>query len=117
MFNAFVGLGTILLAKYFLALNDVAANALGYGVGLSLSFVLNRTWTFAYNVAILGPLVRFITTFLIAYGLNLVTVLLLIRSGLDSYLAQILGAIPYTTSFFLLCRYMVFPVSVGREKT
>ena len=46
--NTCVGLMFIFAAKYFLEFGDIAANALGYGVGLIVSFVLNALWTFHY---------------------------------------------------------------------
>jgi putative flippase GtrA len=108
--NTVVGLLVIYLAKWFLHLGDIAANASGYSVGLLLSFALNSQWTFAYRGPRLPALARFMAVTLIAYGMNLATVLGAITwAGLNSYVAQALGIVPYTATAFLASKYLVFP--------
>jgi putative flippase GtrA len=107
--NTLVGLVTIFAAKALLEPGDVVANALGYGVGVLSSFVLNRQWTFQDTGSIGPTMARFLLAFAAAYGLNLASVLLLIEPfQVNSYLAQAFGIIPYTTGFYVLSRYMVF---------
>jgi putative flippase GtrA len=69
--NTVVGFTLIYGSKYFLGFGDVPANALGYGVGVLLSFTLNSTWTFSYQGPQLPALVRFLLAFAIAYTVNL----------------------------------------------
>lgn len=106
--NTLVGLASIFAAKGIFGMGDVAANALGYGVGLLTSFSLNRSWTFRHN----GPVFRAIVSFLIAqsvaYSLNLTCVLGMIEYGIDSYLAQALGMPPYMVVSYLGTRYFAF---------
>ena len=106
--NTLVGLGSIFAAKGIFGIGDVAANAIGYGIGLLVSFSLNRSWTFRHN----GPVVRAIVAFLIvqaaAYSLNLACVLGMIEYGIDSYLAQALGMPPYMVVSYLGSRYFAF---------
>lgn len=107
--NTGLGLAVIFAAKALLGWGDVAANMLGYGVGLAVSFVLNRNWSFAHRGAVLPALVRFLGAFLLAYAVNLATVLVLIRvSAVNSYLAQAIGVVPYTLVFFAASRLLVF---------
>lgn len=47
--NMVVGLLVIYACKWFFQAGDLAANAIGYGVGLSTSFALNGRWTFGYR--------------------------------------------------------------------
>ena len=107
--NSAVGLSVIYAAKWLAHCGDVLANALGYGVGLLMSFLLNKNWTFGYNGPAGRAMSRFLLVFALAYALNLASVLLAIRYlGLGGYLAQALGIVPYTVFGFLASRYYVF---------
>lgn len=113
--NTLIGLTIIYAAKWLAQWGDVAANALGYGVGLVVSFALNSRWTFAYKGAHWPALARFALVALVAYGANLLTVMLAIHAlGLNSYLAQALGMPSYTLTSYLLSRYFVFPTTSPR---
>lgn len=107
--NTLVGLLAIYAAKWFLLLGDVAANAFGYSVGLLLSFALNSRWTFAYRGPHLPALAKFVLVFLVAYAMNLATVLGAIQYlGLNGYVAQAMGIVPYTLTSYLASKYLVF---------
>lgn len=43
--NTAVGLSVIFACKALAGLGDALSNAVGYTVGLAVSFVLNRSWT------------------------------------------------------------------------
>ena len=107
--NTLVALLVIYAAKWLLNFGDVAANALGYGVGIFASFTLNRRWTFAHSGPQLPALAKFLLVALVAYGMNLITVMAAIHhAGLNTYLAQALGIPPYTLTSFLASKYLVF---------
>lgn len=107
--NTLVGLAVIYLAMAALRFDDVAANVLGYAVGLAVGFALNRRWTFAHAGRVLPTALRFAVAFVVSYVLNLATMLLLRdHFGVDPYIAQAAGVPPYTIAFFLLSRYFVF---------
>ena len=107
--NTCVGLGVIYAAMYFLHFSDARANALGYLVGVMVSFFLNRNWTFGHTGAVLPALTRFVSVLLLAYLANLATVLLLIDTfGVNRYIAQAAGVLPYTTVGYLGSRYVAF---------
>lgn len=110
LLNTIVGLAVIYAAKLFLQLGDGAANALGYSMGILLGFALNSRWTFAYRGASLPAFARFALTTCVAYIMNLATVLVAIRGGLDSYVAQALGIVPYTITTFIFSKYFVFRI-------
>jgi putative flippase GtrA len=106
--NSAIGLATIYVLKLF-EVSDVVANICGYSIGLTVSFVFNRNWTFHHSGTVLPAALRFLSVFAIAYLANLGTVLGLIRLlGLNSYAAQTLGIVPYTTLFYLGSRYVAF---------
>jgi putative flippase GtrA len=108
--NTVIGLGVIYAGKWLLQFGDVLANLLGYICGLSVSFTLNKRWTFRYQGHMGPALARFLAVVAIAYLLNLVAVVSL-RGVLhvNSYLAQALGIIPYTGFSYMGSRFFAFP--------
>jgi putative flippase GtrA len=107
--NTLAGLFLIYLCKWLLGFGDVMANSCGYSIGLALSFILNRGWTFRHCGPVLPALAAFLAIFILAYVSNLATVLLAINSlAMNSYLAQASGILPYTVIFFLGSRYVAF---------
>ena len=107
--NTFVGLSTIYLSKWLLGFGDVIANTCGYSIGLGLSFILNRGWTFRHSGPMLPALARFLAVFILAYLTNLATVMVTINwLGVNSYLAQASGILPYTVIFFFGSRHFAF---------
>ena len=107
--NTVVGLLVIYAAKWLLRMGDVAANALGYTVGLVVSFALNSRWTFAYQGPSLPALAKFVVVVAVGYAMNLLTVLGAIHLfDVNAYIAQALGIIPYTLTTFFASKYLVF---------
>jgi putative flippase GtrA len=116
--NAGVGLSIIYTAKWLFAAGDITANAIGYAVGLSISFALNSRWTFAFRGGQWQAFGKFLAMALLAYAGNLVTVLFAIRTlGINDYIAQAMGLPVYTLILFLTSKYLVFraaPAARGR---
>jgi putative flippase GtrA len=109
LLNSSVGLAAIFLAKSLCAVGDMAANALGYAVGLVVSFAFNRGWTFRHTGATVPAAGRFAVVIALAYAANLVTVLVAIHIlHLDTYLSQALGVIPYAALTFVGLRQYAF---------
>jgi polyisoprenyl-phosphate glycosyltransferase len=107
--NTLVGLSTIYLAMYFLQMNLASSNAFGYTIGIMVSFVLNKKWTFDNQDHVVYSFLRYLLVLLVAYVANLATVLFAdSHFDLNPYLSQALGIIPYTTIGFLGSRYFAF---------
>lgn len=107
--NTAVGLGTIYACMGLLGLGDATSNAIGYTVGLVVSYTLNRRWTFRHQGNALGSLVRFLMVFAVAYAANLFIVLTAIRMlHFDRYLAQAIGTVAYTALSYLGSRHFAF---------
>jgi putative flippase GtrA len=107
--NTLIGLLVIYAALGLVGLGEVAANAVGYAAGLGASFLLNKAWTFRYSGPVLHALLRFLLAFAASYLLNLATLWGLIHGwGVNGYLAQAIAVVPYTVSFFLLSKILVF---------
>ncbi|MDQ3774828.1 MAG: GtrA family protein [Pseudomonadota bacterium] len=107
--NTLIGLGVIYACKRLLGFGDVLANVSGYAVGLTIGFMLNRHWTFGRTGNVRVAALRFLAVFGIAYSVNLLCVLLAIRAaGLDDYVSQAIGILPYTAIFYLGSRLYAF---------
>jgi putative flippase GtrA len=112
--NTAVGLGVIYLCMYVFQLREAPANLIGYAFGVLVSFLLNKTWTFAHEGPYAAALLRFLAVLLLAYLSNLATVLLLAdRLGVNRYLAQAAGIVPYTLIGYVGSRWFAFRRSSG----
>ncbi len=85
------------------------ANLFGYGIGMAISFTLNRIWTFGQRKpAKWIQIVQFLLACSVSYLLNLGTVTAMLRAGVPPYSAQLVGVPVYTACFFLLSKHFVF---------
>jgi len=117
VFNTIVGLGTIYLCKWAAGIPDVPANAIGYSVGVIVSFSLNRRWTFAHTGPRLTAFLRFVMVLGLAYLANLATVLFCIdQIGINSYVAHALGVVPYTVVGFLGSKLYAFKPTASHKQ-
>ena len=111
--NTIVGYGTILLLHSLASLGTYLANAGGYLVGLSVSFILNRSWTFAKTRAsdrsVSSEVIKFVAVFVIAYGVQLAT-LWAVSSylALPFFLDQFFSMVVYVIVGFIGNRYWTF---------
>lgn len=106
--NTAVGL-SIIFALMHAGVADLAANAIGYAVGLCVSFVLNGRWTFGATALDVGRLLRFLLVVGVAYFANLAA-LVVARDALDwgSHVGQLAGAVTYTAVGFIGSRWFAF---------
>lgn len=107
--NTSIGLLAIYGVIYFFNADPAIANAIGYTIGLVVSFFLNRLWTFGDTRPIPKLLPLYLLIVAIAYILNLMVVLIGTRYyGIGPYLIQLFGIGIYTTVMFLGCKWIVF---------
>jgi putative flippase GtrA len=107
--NTVVGLTVILLLHEWVGLGLIAANVIGYGVGLGLSFSLNRRWTFDHRGPVAGSALRFGAVVLAGFCANLLITKALIGVGLAYAVAQTAGVASYSILTFLGFRHVAFP--------
>ncbi len=109
--NTIIGLGCIYAFLFFFGVGPIVANATGFSVGLAISFILNRLWTFSSNIPVAELIPKYLLVTIIAYTLNLgMVVLASVFFSANPYLAQIPGICIYTVFMFLGCRLFVFKV-------
>lgn len=106
--NTLFGQSVIWFSMWALGFGIVAANALGYGCGIVLSFVLNRNWTFNHDGSQVAALLRFLAVNACAYVANLLVVVAVYHLGVSGYVAQLSGAPFYTLIGYLGSRFIVF---------
>ena len=107
--NTVTGLLSIYGAMFLFEIEPVVANAIGYGLGVGCSFMLNRSWTFAGYQPLTRVLPKFLLVVFGAYLLNLASVVGLIsQAQMGPYVAQALGVAVYTVAAFIGCRAFVF---------
>ncbi|MDM0033308.1 GtrA family protein [Variovorax sp. J22P271] len=109
VFNTFFGYAIIFSAMYGLQFSPVAANALGYGLGLITSYWLNRTFTFRSTSAVKPEVVKFLVVVGLSYAVNLIVLLVWMKVfGLHEGLGQLAAGVAYIASSYALNKYFVF---------
>ena len=109
LLNTAIGF-SIILAALAAGLGDYTANALGYGLGFILSYVLNRHWTFAIRQPMSAvELARFGSAAAFSYAANLLVLGVFRMAGwVDQPIVHLMGMALYSLSFYLLSRLLVF---------
>lgn len=118
--NTLVTLGVIYLCKSLLGWNLYVSNALGYICGVTNSFLCNRSWVFHSRGSYCREAMKFISGFLLCYGLQLWAVWMLTSSFgdydfrilgivLSGYgIATLIGNVIYTLANFVYNRTVTF---------
>lgn len=91
----------------FAGLHPVLCNMAGFGLGLLNSFVMNKRFTFKATGD--NSLLPFLASFAVAYGLNLVVLVLSAPLGaIHALVPQAAGMLVYNVVFFILMKLWVF---------
>ena len=117
LYNTAVGYSAILLGLW-LGLGDFRANFLGYVVGLTFSYFVNRSWSFRVQSK---PNIRevssFLGAFVVSYLVNIIVLVIGREMGLMQSPVLHLGAMTaYTITFYLLSRFVVFRTADRSDK-
>lgn len=113
--NSGLGYGIIFACMYLAGLSPELSNVIGYLIGLVVSYLLHRNFTFRSIKARRAEFVCFAVVFLIAYCTNLVTLIVLVRAmGVHAGLSQAIAGVVYIGTSYLLNKYYVFqPVKIS----
>ncbi len=113
--NTGVGYGVFWIALRGLNLSPETANAIGYVVALSIAFLLNRFFVFTGARISWVSATRFLIGFAVAFALNQLVLLLLVRFYLvQPEIAQLFAMAIYTVSFYAINKYFVFATTATR---
>ncbi len=107
--NTIFGYSIVFGTMYFLNFDAKVSNALGYILGVLLSYYLNRKYTFKSEAKVKDEIFKFFGVFVVAYILNFLTLIISIEYfNINEYIAQIISAVIYTLTFFILSKFFVF---------
>ena len=109
--NTIIGFGLIFLLMFF-GYSPELSNIIGYAVGICFSFVLNKIFTFqskqASKTANLKEFAKFVSSMLIAWVLNFITLKICLKTGINPYISQLIAGAVYTLVGYLLSKIWVF---------
>lgn len=106
--NTLVGVAMIFACYQLLGLGLTLSNAIGYGVGLTISFALNGAWTFGASQYTAAAITKFLVIVAIAFAANLAAINLLMAIGTPYPIAQLIGVCTYSALVFLGMKYAIF---------
>ena len=105
--NTTVGYG-VMFSLMCLGISPYYSNAIGYTIGLIMSFLLNRNFVFTAEGNKAHQAGRFIVTFGLSYSFNFITLYFCLLTGMRATWSQIAAGIVYSLTMFLLSRTWVF---------
>lgn len=109
LINTAIGYAVFWMALRWAGFSPEAANALGYGIALSVAFVLNRVFVFEGARLTLPAALKFALSFLAAFGLNQAVLVYFVEGrALLPEIAQIFAMATYTVAFYLFNKHFVF---------
>jgi Predicted membrane protein len=106
--NTIVGYGIIFFLM-FVGVSPEISNIVGYAVGISVSYVLNKIYTFQSKAHPKKEFPKFVLSLLASYTLNFLTLVLCIHIfKINPYISQIISGAVYTISGFVFLKYFAF---------
>jgi putative flippase GtrA len=107
--NTICGYAVIFACMYLAMMTPETSNAAGYAVGLVVSYVLNRNFTFKSKQSRCSEIIRFLSVFAVAYVTNFAVLLILIHKiNMHKGVSQILAGGFYIVVSFIMNKYYVF---------
>ena len=87
-----------------------------YITGVAQTFLFNRSWSFRRRGVLQGAFTRYVTSYLLGYMLNFITLWLAVdRLGLPHQIVQGVMVLVLAVLLFLLQKYWVFPERIQHE--
>ncbi|RDU56684.1 GtrA family protein [Helicobacter sp. MIT 99-5507] len=108
VFNTAIGYGIIFILMAFLVIPEIA-NIIGYIIGIIISYVLNKIYTFRTKTKSKKEFFRFVICMICSYLINFIVLVILYRNfGVDKYIATIIASVFYTISGYIFSKYFAF---------
>ena len=106
--NTIVGYGLI-FTLMFLGINPFLSNLIGYAVGITVSYILNKNFNFRSEKSTKETFPKFVGVLLTAYVINFAVLFVCLKVlCLNKYLSQLIAGGFYTLFGFLGNRYITF---------
>lgn len=107
--NTLSGLFIIFALMRVAGVDYLLANGVGYACGITLSFFVNRSWTFQHKGSVFQSAIQWSKVTAVAYATNLCVVAISHEYvGSDRYTSQIFGVIAYSFLTYLGGKYYAF---------
>ncbi|WP_456058207.1 GtrA family protein [Campylobacter hominis] len=98
----------IIFRLMFTGISPEISNLSGYSIGIVISYILNKIFTFQSKTKSKIEFIKFILAMLMAYILNFITLKICLSLSINPYISQIFTGGIYTISGFLLSKFWVF---------
>ncbi|MDD2845893.1 MAG: GtrA family protein [Rhodoferax sp.] len=109
LFNTAIGLSVIYMSMFFWGVNPLLSNAIGYGIGFSIGYFLNKKWIFKSHGKSKSSFAMYLFVIAIAYAVNTGSVYVgIYYLGINMYGAQLLGMISYAVISYIGFKVFVF---------
>ena len=106
--NTIVGVAVIFILYKGFDFSLIMSNAVGYGVGLIVSFVLNGSWTFGVSSYRPLTVAKYAALVCFAFIMNIFLIQLLMSFNIAYWIAQMVGVATYSALVFLGMKYAIF---------
>ncbi|SEF19800.1 GtrA family protein [Variovorax sp. NFACC27] len=107
--NTAFGYAIIFACMYLVGLSAELSNAVGYGIGLLVSYVMHKAFTFNSDRPHREAFVRFLVVFAAAYAANLLVLVILVRGiGVHEAISQVIASAVYVITSFIMNKLYVF---------
>jgi putative flippase GtrA len=107
--NTIVGYSIIFILIYIFSVNYILSNTIGYIVGVTVSFTLNKYCNFKSPGSVNREFPVFLVCFIISYCFNVISLYAMVDIlGLRKIVGLIISGLIYTITFYSLSRWIVF---------
>jgi putative flippase GtrA len=107
--NTLFGLFMILALMYLAGVDYLLANAVGYSCGITLSYFINRSWTFRHKGSMFQSAILWGKVTAVAYAANLgVVVVVHEYFGTEGFASQLFGVVAYSSLSYLGGKFYAF---------
>jgi putative flippase GtrA len=107
--NTAFGYSIIFACMYLGGLSAELSNAVGYGIGLLVSYLMHKAFTFNSDRPHREAFVRFLVVFAAAYAANLLVLVMLVRGiGVHEAVSQVIASAVYVITSFIMNKLYVF---------
>jgi putative flippase GtrA len=107
--NTIVGYSAFVFFFLRVGIRPEVANAIAYAIALTLAYLLNKYFVFSKSKTNYRTVVRFLFSFVLAFGLNQLALNIMYRRlGIIPEISQLISMSVYTIAFYVLNKHFAF---------